>query len=74
MIEEMEALLTTAAADPTSEQGQAALRKATHLWTCYADGVRAGLAHVQAMTPEERDRFRERLLVDLLVPLPSVTN
>lgn len=74
MIEEMEVLLTTAAANPTSEQGQAALQKAAHLWKCYADGVRAGLAHVQAMAPGERERFRERLLVELLVPQPGATN
>jgi hypothetical protein len=73
MIEEMEALLTEAMTHAGTEKGQTALEMATYLWRSYANGVRTGLAHVQAMTPEEREQLRHQLIVGLLIN-PRVAN
>lgn len=68
MIEEMEQLLATASTRPDTPEGRAALHQAAHLWHSFATGMRAGLAHVADMSPEQREAFGHRLLADLLVP------
>lgn len=74
MIEEMEALLNEAMTHAGTEKGQTALEMAAHLWRSYANGMRAGLAHVEAMTHEERERLRHQLLVGLLINPTGTTN
>lgn len=74
MIEELEQLLADATASPDTPAGRAALHKAAHLWHCFAAGMRAGLAHVAAMSPDEREQLRHRLLVDFLVPTSGRAN
>jgi hypothetical protein len=46
MVEEMETLLIEAMTHIGTKQGRAALEKAAHLWRCYADSMRAGIACV----------------------------